>query len=60
MSLKLLDVSVISKLRSGIAITSLAQCVCELVDNSIDAGGSCVAVRVDITKFKVQVQLSSC
>lgn len=55
MSLKRLDVSVRSKLRSGISITNLAQCVCELVDNSIDSGGTCIAVRVDLTKYKVQV-----
>ncbi|XP_069049264.1 DNA mismatch repair protein Mlh3 isoform X2 [Lepisosteus oculatus] len=44
-----------AKLRSGIAIFSLTQCVEELLLNSIDAGASCVAVRVDIEAGKVQV-----
>ena len=40
---------------SGVVITSVAQCVEELVYNSIDAGASCIAVRVDIPAFKLQV-----
>lgn len=59
MALAALEMSVRSKLRSGVAITSLAQCVIELVDNSIDAGGSCVAVRVDLSKFKLQVSIAT-
>ena len=55
MALKLLEPAVRSRLRSGVAVTSVSQCVGELVENSIDAGGTCVAVRVDIAKFKVQV-----
>ena len=57
MALKLLEPAVRSRLRSGIAITSVSQCVGELVENSIDAGATCVAVRIDITKFKIQVIL---
>ncbi|MEQ2181760.1 hypothetical protein GOODEAATRI_014811, partial [Goodea atripinnis] len=43
------------KLRSGVAIPSLQQCVEELVLNSIDAGATCVGVRIDMEAFKVQV-----
>lgn len=57
MALKLLEPAVRSRLRSGIAINSVSQCVGELVENSIDAGATCVAVRIDITKFKIQVRL---
>ena len=55
MTLKLLDESARNRLRSGVAIRSMAHCVGELVENSIDAGATCIAVRVDTTKFKIQV-----
>lgn len=57
MALKFLEPALRSRLRSGVAITSVAQCVGELVENSIDAGATCIAIRVDITKFKIQVRL---
>ncbi|XP_026867735.2 DNA mismatch repair protein Mlh3 isoform X2 [Electrophorus electricus] len=44
-----------AKLRSGIAIFSLQQCVEEVVLNSIDAGATCVAVKIDIEACTVQV-----
>eukprot|EP00057_Strongylocentrotus_purpuratus_P030030 XP_780519.3 PREDICTED: DNA mismatch repair protein Mlh3 [Strongylocentrotus purpuratus] len=44
-----------NQLRSGIATPSVVQCVEELVVNSIDAGASCIAVRVDLPDCKVQV-----
>ncbi|KAK8395276.1 hypothetical protein O3P69_006172 [Scylla paramamosain] len=43
------------QLRSGVAIASVAQCVEELVLNSLDAGATCVAVRVDLSIFRIQV-----
>jgi DNA mismatch repair protein MLH3 len=55
MPLSLLDAEVRSRLRSGVAITSMAQCARELVENGIDAGAKCVAVRVDVSKYKIQV-----
>ncbi|XP_071486881.1 DNA mismatch repair protein Mlh3-like [Diadema antillarum] len=54
-SIHLLSHDVRSRLRSGIATPSLVQCVEELVVNSIDAGAMCIAVRVDIPSFKLQV-----
>lgn len=56
MALRLLEASVRARLRSGVAITSMAQCVEELVQNCIDASATCVAVRVDVCRFKLQVR----
>ncbi|XP_041122833.1 DNA mismatch repair protein Mlh3-like [Polyodon spathula] len=53
--IKYLSKEVQAKLRSGIAIFSLSQCVEELLLNSIDAAATCVAVRVDIEACKIQV-----
>lgn len=44
-----------AKLRSGLAINSLGQCVEELTLNSIDAEAKCVAIRVNMETFQVQV-----
>lgn len=44
-----------TKLRSGLAISSLGQCVEELTLNSIDAEATCVAIRVNMETFQVQV-----
>lgn len=44
-----------TKLRSGLAISSLGQCVEELILNSIDAEATCVAIRVNMETFQVQV-----
>ncbi|XP_012511525.1 PREDICTED: DNA mismatch repair protein Mlh3 isoform X2 [Propithecus coquereli] len=53
--IKCLSVEVQAKLRSGLAINSLGQCVEELTLNSIDAEAKCVAVRVNMETFQVQV-----
>ncbi|XP_029982800.1 DNA mismatch repair protein Mlh3 isoform X2 [Sphaeramia orbicularis] len=53
--IKCLPKEVQGKLRSGVAIPSLQQCVEELILNSIDAGATCVGVRMDMDAFKVQV-----
>lgn len=53
--IKYLGEDVHARLRSGVTITSLGQCVEELVLNSIDAKATCVAVRVDLEAFKIQV-----
>lgn len=53
--IKCLPKEVQGKLRSGVAIPSLQQCVEELLLNSIDAEATCVGVRVDMEAFKVQV-----
>ena len=50
-----LPADVQSYLRSGVAITGVTQCVEELFLNAVDAGANCVAVRVDLDAFKVQV-----
>ncbi|XP_078191588.1 DNA mismatch repair protein Mlh3 isoform X5 [Callithrix jacchus] len=53
--IKCLSAEVQAKLRSGLAISSLGQCVEELALNSIDAEAKCVAVRVNMETFQVQV-----
>ena len=54
-SIRELPVEVRSYLRSGVTVTSITQCVEELLLNSVDAGATCVAVRVDLDCFKIQV-----
>uniref|UniRef100_A0A5F8HIQ8 MutL homolog 3 n=1 Tax=Monodelphis domestica TaxID=13616 RepID=A0A5F8HIQ8_MONDO len=53
--IKCLSEEVQVKLRSGVAIGSLSQCIEELALNSIDADAKCVAVRINMETFKVQV-----
>ncbi|XP_009980114.1 PREDICTED: DNA mismatch repair protein Mlh3-like, partial [Tauraco erythrolophus] len=53
--IKCLAEDVRARLRSGVTINSLGQCVEELVLNSIDARATCVAIRVDLEALKVQV-----
>ncbi|XP_059160335.1 uncharacterized protein LOC131943953 [Physella acuta] len=47
-------------LRTGVALSSFSQAVEELVLNSIDAGASSVAVRVDLQLYKIQVIDNGC
>ncbi|XP_061552765.1 DNA mismatch repair protein Mlh3 isoform X2 [Phycodurus eques] len=53
--IKCLSEEVRVKLRSGVGVPSLQQCVEELVLNSLDAGATCVGVRMDLEAFKVHV-----
>ncbi len=53
--IKSLPKDVQAQLRSGVTIFSLQQCVEELILNSIDAGATCVAVKIDIEACKLQV-----
>uniref|UniRef100_A0A8C5VBT8 MutL homolog 3 n=1 Tax=Microcebus murinus TaxID=30608 RepID=A0A8C5VBT8_MICMU len=53
--IKCLSAEVQAKLRAGLAINSLGQCVEELALNGIDAEAKCVAVRVNMDTFQVQV-----
>ncbi|KAM9355769.1 DNA mismatch repair protein Mlh3 isoform 2-T2 [Pholidichthys leucotaenia] len=53
--IKCLPVEIQGKLRSGVSIPSLQQCVEELVLNSIDAGATCVGVRMDVEALRLQV-----
>ncbi|KFV76920.1 DNA mismatch repair protein Mlh3, partial [Dryobates pubescens] len=53
--IKCLVEDVRARLRSGVTISSLGQCVEELVLNSIDAKATCIAIRVDLEAFKIQV-----
>ncbi|XP_060919576.1 DNA mismatch repair protein Mlh3 isoform X2 [Labrus mixtus] len=53
--IKCLPAEIQGKLRSGVAMPSLQQCVEELILNSIDAEAACVGVRLDMEALKVQV-----
>ncbi|XP_073669034.1 DNA mismatch repair protein Mlh3 isoform X2 [Paramisgurnus dabryanus] len=53
--IKSLPKDVQAQLRSGVTIFSLQQCIEELILNSIDSGATCVAVKIDVAAFKVQV-----
>jgi len=55
MSVEPLPQEVRSYLRSGVAITSFVQCVEELVHNALDAGATCVAIRIDLNCYRLQV-----
>ena len=52
---RLLPVDIRSRLRSGVAISSLSQCAEELILNAVDANATCIAVRIDTSLCKIQV-----
>ncbi|KAL1501864.1 hypothetical protein ABEB36_007109 [Hypothenemus hampei] len=55
MEIKPLETEVSSKLRSSSLINNVAQCVYELVCNSLDAKSTSIAVRINLLTFKIQV-----
>ncbi|XP_066143832.1 DNA mismatch repair protein Mlh3-like isoform X2 [Euwallacea fornicatus] len=55
MEVKLLKSPVISRIRSSSDISTVAQCVFELVCNSLDAKSTSIAVRLNLLTFKLQV-----
>ena len=58
--LKVLSSELKDYIRSGVTLTSVCQCVEELVLNSLDAGATCIAVRVDVSQGYVQVVDNGC
>ncbi|XP_069494158.1 DNA mismatch repair protein Mlh3 isoform X2 [Ambystoma mexicanum] len=50
-----LPADVRARLRSGMTICSFGQCMEELLLNSTDAKATCVAIRVDLETFRIQV-----
>ena len=42
-------------IRSTSSVSTIAQCAEELVQNALDSGSSCIAIRVDMSQLKVQV-----
>ncbi|XP_066255155.1 DNA mismatch repair protein Mlh3-like [Euwallacea similis] len=55
MEVKTLKSPVISRIRSSSDISTVAQCVFELVCNSLDAKSTSIAVRLNLLTFKIQV-----
>lgn len=43
------------ELKSSVDISTFTQCIEELVLNAIDAKSNCVSVRVDLSKYFMQV-----
>ncbi|KAK4511738.1 uncharacterized protein ATC70_007282 [Mucor velutinosus] len=53
--IQLLDTSVICQLRSSLVITSITQCIKELIENALDAKANNIEIFLDIEKFSLQV-----
>ena len=53
--LRFLSESLRSQIRSGLSLSSLVQCVEELVMNSIDAGANQITIHVDIPHLSIKV-----
>ena len=60
MSLRRLNDEVRAKIRSGIMINNVCGCVRELMYNSLDAGATQIIVKLDISKYFVQVIDNGC
>ncbi|XP_021958128.1 DNA mismatch repair protein Mlh3-like [Folsomia candida] len=58
--LKLLSKELRDKVRSGCTIVTVAQCVEELVFNSIDAEATKIYVEINLKTFKVEVKDDGC
>lgn len=54
-SIQRLSSDIVKRLRSDVVIGSVAQCILELVQNSIDASATVVEVLVDIQAASLQV-----
>ncbi|KAI8975742.1 hypothetical protein BDF20DRAFT_1002163 [Mycotypha africana] len=53
--IKPLDDDVIKRIRSSLIITSIPQCIRELICNAIDANATNIDISLDVEKFTVQV-----
>ncbi|KAL0135569.1 hypothetical protein V8B55DRAFT_1548463 [Mucor lusitanicus] len=53
--IQLLDTTVIRQLRSSLVITSITQCIKELIENALDAKATNIDIFLDIEKFSLQV-----
>ncbi|GAA5812564.1 hypothetical protein MFLAVUS_006021 [Mucor flavus] len=54
-SIQLLDTSVIRQLRSSLVISTLPQCLKELVNNAVDSNATKIDILLDVEKFSLQV-----
>jgi len=57
MSVGVLAPELSAHIRSEFTIDSIAQCVLEMIENSVDAGASRVAVRVDPLSWRIEVDI---
>ncbi|KAG2233560.1 hypothetical protein INT48_007162 [Thamnidium elegans] len=55
-SIQLLDASVIHQLRSSLVISTLPQCLKELINNAVDSNATNIEILIDIEKFSLQVK----